>query len=155
MKQSKIVTWKDWCLTGIMCGWSWNSMGSDILLNHQRIYNGKTYPGRKDLGGYLLHGLFLIVSRLLVESLQNIVGCSITSDGWSGPSFIGLTIHYIKDWKIFSGCLGLVYVVGSKTSNYLSKVINQTASTYLRMAALLEALLLMEDQILKKHKRLY
>ena len=109
-------------------------MASEYTLNHQKIYNGKIYPSRKDLAGHLLSGLFFIVSNLFVESLKNIVGCSITSDGWSGPcldSFVALTIHYIKDWKLYSGCLGLVYVIGSKTSNYISKVMNQTISNSL------------------------
>jgi hypothetical protein len=121
----------DWCVTGIMNGWSWNSMASEFTLKHQKDYNGKIYPNRKDLGGYLLSGLYLIVKHLFIESLKDLVGCSITSDGWSGPcldSFVGLTIHYIKDWKLHSGCLGLVYVIGSKTSTYISRVINQVIS---------------------------
>lgn len=80
-KESK---WKETFTGLLLVFWSWMSMGSDIVIHHMSSYHNSLYPSRKEIGGFLLHGCYLIVLVLVKEATKQIEFASITTDGWAG-----------------------------------------------------------------------
>ncbi|CAH1104096.1 unnamed protein product [Psylliodes chrysocephalus] len=64
----------------------------------EKLNNSYQVPSRKTVSNTLIPQLYTMVQENVRQSLENLVGCCITTDGWTScanKSFISVTVHYI------------------------------------------------------------
>ena len=79
-------------------------------------------PCRQVLSSKLIPERTEVLRAILRKDLEHIKFCSATCDGWtsvSNQSYLGVTVHYVKNYKLQSYLLSLRHIKESHTSQKL------------------------------------